>query len=227
MELALNKFIDHTLLKPETKQADIIPFCKEAINLDVYAVCVLPTFVADVKSIFESERSIVKVATVCGFPTGAHKTAVKIEEAALSVGDGADEIDMVVNLGDVKAGAWDAVERDIAAVRATARNIILKVIIESSVLTNDEIKTVSRICEAAGADYVKTSTGLHPTGGATLEAVKLIKQAVGDRLGIKASGGIRTLPEALSLIDAGATRLGMGAASSAEILKEYGSMSEV
>ena len=139
----------------------------------------------------------------------------------MSVGDGADEIDMVVNLGDVKAGAWDAVERDIAAVRAAARNIILKVIIESSVLTNDEIKTVSRICEAAGADYVKTSTGLHPTGGATLEAVKLIKQAVGDRLGIKASGGIRTLPEALSLIDAGATRLGMGAASSAEILKEY------
>lgn len=221
MEIVLNKFIDHTLLKSETTHEDIIPFCKEATELGVYAVCVLPTFVATAKGFFAAEHSIVKVATVCGFPTGAHKTAVKVKEAELSVQDGADEIDMVVNLGDVKSGNWEAVEKDIAAVRAACKNIVLKVIIESSALTDHEITTISRICEAAGADFVKTSTGLHSTGGATVHAVELIKKTVGDRLGIKASGGIRTLPQALELVEAGATRLGMGAASSAEILKEY------
>lgn len=221
MDLPLSRFIDHTLLKPETTQDELIPFCREAIELDVYAVCVLPTFVNTAKGFFESENSIIKVATVCGFPTGAHKTNVKIEEAKLAVSDGADEIDMVVNIGDVRSGLWAKVEKEIAAVRNASKNVLLKVIIETSVLTDEEIKIVSRICEAAEADYVKTSTGLHPSGGATEHSIKLIKTVVGDRLGIKASGGIRTLPQALKFIDAGATRLGMGSAASSEILEEY------
>ena len=154
----------------------------------------------------------ISVATVIGFPSGAHQPAVKAHEAEVAVDAGADELDMVVNLGLVVAGAWLAVEDDIAAVRAaTPDPVLLKVILETGALTDDQIVEACRAAERAGADYVKTSTGFHPSGGATVEAVALMARVVGGRLGVKASGGIRDAATALAMVDAGATRLGCSA----------------
>jgi len=150
------------------------------------------------------------VATVCGFPSGKHASSVKAAEAARAVADGADEVDMVIDVGAAISGDYAAVEADIAAVRAAMLpGRLLKVIIESAALSDDAIVAVCRAAEAAGADFVKTSTGFHPAGGASVRAVGLMAWTVGGRLGVKASGGVRTSAEALAMIEAGATRLGL------------------
>jgi deoxyribose-phosphate aldolase len=149
---------------------------------------------------------------VIGFPSGAHQPAVKAHEAEVAIDAGATEVDMVVNLGLVVAGHWDAVRHDIAAVRAAAPDsVLLKVIIESAVLDDAQIVAACRCAEEAGADYVKTSTGFHPAGGASEAAVRLMAATVGGRLGVKASGGIRDAQTALAMVEAGATRLGCSA----------------
>ena len=160
-----------------------------------------------------------RLVAVCGFPSGSHHSEIKRTEAARSIADGADEIDMVINLGAAMAGDWVAVEADIAAVRsAVPAPHLLKVIIESAVLNDEQIVAACRAAEAAGADFVKTSTGFHPAGGASVEAVALMASSVGGRLGVKASGGIRTAAAARAMIAAGATRLGLS--GTAAILDE-------
>ena len=207
------RYIDHTLLKPETTTEQINKLVAEALELNVYSICVSPSHLP----VAGIEGTDLKVATVVGFPSGAHKSEVKAAEAAQAVSDGAHEIDMVINLGAVKDANWALVEADIAAVRAAApAPTVLKVIIESAALTDQEIVRVSEICEQVGVDIVKTSTGFHPAGGATVHAVKLIAQTVAPRLGIKASGGVRSGAAALEMIAAGATRLGLS--GSAQVL---------
>lgn len=204
----LAAMIDHTLLRPEATAAEVVALCQEATDLGVAAVCVSPSMLP----ITEGLGVGIDVATVIGFPSGAHQPAVKAHEAEVAVDAGADELDMVVNLGLVKAGAWQSVGDDIAAVRASApESVLLKVIIESAVLTDEEIVETCRVAEAAGADYVKTSTGFHPSGGASVRAVRLMADTVGARLGVKASGGIRDAATALQMVEAGATRLGCSA----------------
>src|SRR6478609_8898762 len=188
--------IDHTLLKPEATAADVAAVVAEAAELGTYSVCVSPSMLPI------SVPENLKVAVVCGFPSGKHTSAVKAAEAAESVRNGADEIDMVIDIGAAKAGAFDRVEADIAAVRAAApAPAVLKVIIESAALTDDEIVGVCRAAVAAHADFVKTSTGFHPTGGATVHAVELMYRSVHDAgLAVKASGGVRTLEQAQAMI---------------------------
>ncbi|WP_211218590.1 deoxyribose-phosphate aldolase [Jonesia quinghaiensis] len=198
--------VDHTLLKPESTPADIAALVTEAVKLGVFSVCVSPSLLP----VAVPAGADLKIATVVGFPSGAHKADAKAAETASAVRDGADEIDMVINLGAVKAGDWQLVEDDIRAVRdAAPATVLLKVIIESAALTSDEIVAACEASERAGADYVKTSTGFHPAGGASVEAVALMSRTVGPRLGVKASGGIRTGAAARALIEAGATRLGL------------------
>ncbi|KQQ26665.1 MULTISPECIES: deoxyribose-phosphate aldolase [unclassified Frondihabitans] len=200
------RLIDHTLLKPEATRADVDALIAEAAELGTYSVCVSPSMLP----VVIPEGSDLKVAVVCGFPSGKHTSAVKAAEAAESVSLGADEIDMVIDIGAAKAGDFDSVERDIAAVRAAApAPTVLKVIIESAALTDDEIVAVSKAAESAGAEFVKTSTGFHPTGGATEHAVALMAATVAPRLGVKASGGVRSLDDARRMVAAGATRLGV------------------
>jgi deoxyribose-phosphate aldolase len=203
----LAAMIDHTLLKPEATTADVIALCEEATDLGVAAVCVSPSHLP----IHEGLGVGIDVATVIGFPSGAHQPAVKAHEAEVAADAGATELDMVVNLGLVKAGEWFAVGDDIAAVRAASSDTLLKVILETAALTDDEIVEACRVAEGAGADYVKTSTCFHPTGGASVAAVRLMAATVGGRLGIKASGGIRDAATALAMVEAGATRIGCSA----------------
>lgn len=204
--MLLNKYIDHTLLKPEAQEKDIIKLCQEARDHDFMSVCVNPTWVPLASQ--ELEGSDVKVCTVIGFPLGANQTAVKVLEAKMAVEEGAKEVDMVINIGWMKAGAYDKVQAEIEAlVKALPQDVIVKVIIETCLLSKDEIIKVSQIVKDAGADFVKTSTGFS-TGGATLEDVALIRQAVGPEMDIKASGGVSNKQEALAMIEAGATRIG-------------------
>jgi deoxyribose-phosphate aldolase len=200
------RLIDHTLLKPEATIADVEALVAEAVELGTYSVCVSPSMLP----LSLPAGSDLKVAVVCGFPSGKHTSAVKAAEAAGSVALGADEVDMVIDIGAAKAKAFDAVEGDIRAVRESIPHpALLKVIIESAVLADDEIVGVCRAAVAAGADFVKTSTGFHPAGGATEHAVRLMRETVGDALGVKASGGVRTLDDAQRMIAAGASRLGV------------------
>ncbi|WP_312350099.1 deoxyribose-phosphate aldolase [Actinomyces sp.] len=201
----LAAMIDHTLLKPEATDADVRALVAEAAELGTYSVCVSPSALP-----IEVPEGL-HVACVCGFPSGAHKPEVKAAEAARAVTDGAQEVDMVINLGLAKQGDWTGVEEDIRAVREACPGALLKVIIESAVLTDDEIVAACRAAETAGADYVKTSTGFHPAGGASVHAVELMRRTVGDRLGVKASGGIRTAEAAEAMVAAGASRLGLSA----------------
>ncbi len=204
----LARIVDHTLLRPETGAADVAALVDEAVRLGVYSVCVPPSLLP-IDPATTHGRGL-KVATVCGFPSGAHASAVKAAEAARAVADGADEVDMVINLGAAKAGEWCAVQLEIAAVRAAMPgDRVLKVIIESAALTDEEILEACKAAECGGADFVKTSTGFHPAGGASVHAVALMADAVGGRLGVKASGGIRTAADALAMVAAGATRLGL------------------
>lgn len=198
----LAQLIDHTLLKPESTTADVEALLREAEQLGTYSVCVSPSMLP--------VQTTVKVATVCGFPSGQHASSVKAAEAADSVAKGADEVDMVINIGLAKAGDFAGVEADIKAVRdAIPAPAVLKVIIESAALTDEEIVAVCEAAEKAGADFVKTSTGFHPAGGASEHAVALMRKTVGDRLGVKASGGIRTREAAEAMVAAGASRLGL------------------
>lgn len=200
----LARYVDHTLLKPESTPADVEALIAEGAELGVFSVCVSPSMLP------VSTPDGLAVATVCGFPSGKHQSSIKAAEAALSISQGADEIDMVIDIAAALAGDFDAVEADIAAVRAEVPPAkVLKVIIESAALTDEAIVGACRAAEAAGADFVKTSTGFHPAGGASAHAVKLMAETVGDRLGVKASGGIRTWDAAVEMIEAGATRLGL------------------
>ncbi len=203
----LARYVDHTLLKPEATAADVTALVEEGARLGVFSVCVSPTFVTHAVEVAAGRLA---VATVCGFPSGKHVSEVKAAEAARSVEDGADEVDMVIDVGAAKAGDFDAVQQDVATVRAAVpAGRVLKVIIESAALTDDEIVAACRAAQAAGADFVKTSTGFHPAGGASTRAVELMARTVAPGLGVKASGGVRTLPDALAMIAAGATRLGL------------------
>jgi deoxyribose-phosphate aldolase len=203
---SIASIIDHTLLKPEATTDDVAALVAEAVELGTFSVCVSPSMLP----VAVPAGSDLKVAVVCGFPSGKHTTAVKTAEAAESIALGADEVDMVIDIGAAKAGRFDLVEADIASVRsAIPAPHILKVIIESAVLTDDEIVAVCQAAVAAGADFVKTSTGFHPAGGATVEAVALMSATVAGRAGVKASGGIRSYETARAMIAAGATRLGV------------------
>lgn len=197
--------IDHTLLAPEATTADVAALVAEGAELGTFSVCVSPNMLP------VSAPEGLAVACVVGFPSGAHKTAVKAAEAAQAQADGVDEVDMVINLSWAMEGRWDDVESDIRAVREACPSALLKVIIESAALTDEQIVAACRASEAAGADYVKTSTGFHKAGGASEHAVRLMRQTVGDRLGVKASGGIRDAKTALAMIEAGASRLGLSA----------------
>ncbi|HEX4558844.1 MAG TPA: deoxyribose-phosphate aldolase [Mycobacterium sp.] len=203
--------VDHTLLKPEATEADVVALLQEAAELDVFAVCVSPTMVATAKSFRTGGYHI---ASVVGFPSGKHLSAIKAEEARLAVQSGAGEIDMVIDVGSALEGDFDAVKADIAAVfDAIPDYAVLKVIVESAALIavggEQRLIDVCRVAEDAGADFVKTSTGFHPGGGASVRAVELMARTVGGRLGVKASGGIRTAEDAVAMLDAGATRLGL------------------
>lgn len=207
---ALARMIDHTLLDPAATPGQVAMVCAEASELAVAAVCVSPSRLPLVPGCLPPE---IGVCTVIGFPSGAHRSDVKAREAADAAADGATELDMVIDLGMARAGLWDRVEGDIATVRAAVPSpLVLKVIIESAAQWTDEaIVDACRAAEAAGADYVKTSTGFHPEGGATVHAVELMAKTVDGRLGVKASGGIRTAAVAQQMVDAGATRLGCSA----------------
>jgi deoxyribose-phosphate aldolase len=212
---SLARLIDHTLLVPEAGPAQVAALVDEAIALGVYSVCVSPSNLP----VAVPEGADLKVATVCGFPSGKHTSATKAAEAADSAARGADEIDMVIDIAAARDGRFDDVEADIAAVRAAApAPIVLKVIIESAALDDAAIVGACRAAVAAGADFVKTSTGFHPAGGATVEAVRLMRETVGPDLGVKASGGIRSFAAAQAMVEAGATRLGLS--GSAKILAE-------
>lgn len=201
----LVRLVDHTLLAPTATAADVAALAAEAVSLGTYSICVSPAMLP-----VAAELGAVKVATVCGFPSGKHTAAVKAAEAAESVALGADEVDMVIDLGLLKAGRADATAAEIAAVRASVpAPKLLKVIIESAALTDDEIVAACQAAEASGADFVKTSTGYHPAGGASVHAVELMAATVGGRLGVKASGGIRDWATAVAMVEAGATRLGL------------------
>ena len=197
--------VDHTLLRPEATPADVAMLIAEAQILGVHAVCVSP-------SMLPVDAGELTVAAVCGFPSGKHHSAVKAAEAARAVAEGAREIDMVIDVGAAVGRDWEAVQADIAAVRAAAPPpVLLKVIIESAALDDEQIVAACTVAERAGADFVKTSTGFHPAGGATVHAVQLMAATIGGKLGIKASGGIRTGAAARAMIEAGATRLGLSA----------------
>jgi deoxyribose-phosphate aldolase len=197
------RLIDHTLLKPEATRADVEALIAEAAELGTYSICVSPSMLP-----VEVPGGL-KVAAVCGFPSGKHVSAVKAAEAVEAVAHGADEIDMVIDIGAAKEHRYDAITADVLAVRAAApKPTVLKVIIESAALTDEEIVGACKAAEAAEADFVKTSTGFHPAGGATEHAVRLMHETV-PALQVKASGGIRTLEQARAMIAAGATRLGV------------------
>ena len=199
----LARTVDHTLLKPEATQSHVQALAAEADELGVFGICVSPSRLP----VTVAEDLIVCV--VVGFPSGAHATEVKATEAALAVSRGANEVDMVIDLGSALAGDWGAVEADVAAVRVACDSALLKVIVESAALTSEQLEEACRRSEAGGAQYVKTSTGFHPAGGASVEAIQLMRETVGDRLGIKASGGIRDTATALAMLEAGASRLGV------------------
>ncbi len=197
--------IDHTLLAPTATAAEVSNVIAEARQLGAYSVCVSPSMLPLTDDLGE-----LKLAVVCGFPSGKHHASIKAAEARLSVEQGADEIDMVINIGLVKEGRLDDLAAEIGSVRQAAPEpIVLKVIIEAAALGHDEIVSACKAAESAGADFVKTSTGFHPSGGATVEAVRLMADTVGPRLGVKASGGIRDFDTAVQMIEAGATRLGV------------------
>ncbi|BBX18892.1 deoxyribose-phosphate aldolase [Mycolicibacterium duvalii] len=204
--------IDHTLLKPEATEHDVTALAAEAAELGVFAVCVSPTLVAAAVQALQGPQA---VASVVGFPSGKHFSVVKAQEASLAAAAGAVEIDMVIDVGAALRGDTAGMRADIAAVRTAAPDTVLKVIVESAALLrlggDEALRGACRAAEDAGADFVKTSTGFHPDGGASVHAVAVMADAVGARLGIKASGGIRTAADAAALLDAGATRLGLSA----------------
>jgi len=208
--LALNQYIDHTVLKPTTLVTDIEKLCKEAKQYQFAAVCVPPNFVKKAKSLVEGTS--VKVATVIGFPFGYSAVESKIAEIVLAMVDGADELDVVINISAIKNADWVYLANEINHIMPVvkSKNKVIKIIIESGVLTDDEIIKCCELYGVAGIDYLKTSTG-YAEKGATIEAVKLFRLHLPEQVQIKASGGIRDHVFAQQLIDAGATRLGCSA----------------
>lgn len=206
--MELNRYIDHTLLKPQATTEDIIKVCDEALNHQFFSVCVNPYYVPVVSQ--QLDGSDVKVCAVVGFPLGANTPEIKSAEANLAVIEGAHEIDMVINIGAMKSGDYDYVEADIqSVVNVVVGRALVKVIIETCLLTDDEKVKACQLAKSAGADFVKTSTGFS-TGGATVEDIALMRKVVGPDMGVKASGGIRDRSAAEAMIAAGATRIGAG-----------------
>ncbi len=210
-------FIDHTLLKPDATQEQIIQLCMEARQNQFASVCVNPTHVNLCAQLLRD--SGVETCTVVGFPLGANTTAAKVFETQDIVGQGATEVDMVINVGALKSKNYAAVLNDIASVTNAAHegDAIVKVIIEAALLTDEEKVIACQLSQAAGAEFVKTSTGFGP-GGATVEDVALMRKTVGPDMGVKAAGGVRSLEDALAMIAAGATRI--GASAGVAIVKE-------
>ncbi|BFU60785.1 MULTISPECIES: deoxyribose-phosphate aldolase [Rodentibacter] len=204
---ALAQYIDHTALTAEKTEQDIITLCNEAIQYGFYSVCINSGYIPLAKEKLDGTK--VKICTVVGFPLGANLTSVKAFETKEAIKAGATEIDMVINVGWIKSGKWDAVKQDIQSVFESCAGIPLKVILETCLLTKEEVIKACEICKAIGVAFVKTSTGFSK-GGATVEDVALMKQIVGD-IGVKASGGVRDTETALAMIKAGATRIGASA----------------
>ena len=204
--MKLNQFIDHTLLKPTATEEDIRQLCKEAVQYDFFSVCVNSSYVKLAKT--ELVGSAVKICTVVGFPLGAMSTEAKVFEAKQAIEDGADEIDMVINIGWLKSKRFDKVYQDIESVKSVMPDKTLKVILETCYLDEIEIIKASELAMQSGADFIKTSTGFG-TNGATIHDVKLMKSVVGDAVNVKASGGIRDYETAKAFIDLGVQRLGV------------------
>ncbi|MDR5658018.1 deoxyribose-phosphate aldolase [Serpentinicella sp. ANB-PHB4] len=202
------KYIDHTVLKAETTENEIKRYCDEAKQYGFYSVCINSANVEFVAN--QLKNSHVKVTSVVGFPLGASSTESKAFETTFAVKKGADEIDMVINIGKLKEGDTDFLLNDIKSVVEAANGAIVKVIIETALLTEEEKIQACKISKSAGAHFVKTSTGFS-TAGANIEDIKLMREVVGPDLGVKASGGVRTLENATALIDAGASRIGASA----------------
>jgi len=202
----LPSLIDHTLLKPEATRSDIHRLCDEALEYRFGAVCVAGSWVET--CVERLQGSDVAIVSVAGFPSGASTTLSKAAEAGKLIELGADEIDMVAPIGRIFVGDWDYVAADIAAVVTAAGGRIVKVILETAALDREATRTAAKIAQQAGAGFVKTSTGFHPSGGATIDAVSLLRQAVGPDVGVKAAGGIRNRETALQMLAAGATRIG-------------------
>ncbi|MCQ2088286.1 MAG: deoxyribose-phosphate aldolase [Bacilli bacterium] len=200
-----NKFIDHTLLKQDATPEQIIKLCDEAKEFDFMSVCVNPAYVPLAHECLQ--RSDVKVCTVIGFPLGMNLTETKVAEAKQAIEAGAEEIDMVINVGMLKAGKDDYVENEIKLLKEVAGEKVLKVIIETCLLTDEEKVRACIASKNAGADFVKTSTGFS-TGGATAHDVALMRKTVGPDMGVKASGGVRTHEDLIAMVEAGATRIG-------------------
>lgn len=213
--MSIASYIDHTLLAPDATEDGIRRICQEARDNHFASVCVNSCWVSLVSSLLSG--SGVHTCTVVGFPLGAMDSVSKAAEASEAVRNGADEIDMVINIGYIKSGMQEKAEEDIRAVRAACQGKVLKVIIETCLLSDDEKRLACRLAENAGADFVKTSTGFSK-GGATVHDVALMRETVGDRLGVKASGGIRDLSAAKAMIEAGATRI--GASAGVQIVRE-------
>lgn len=206
--MTINKYIDHTALKPDTSERDIIKLCTEAKKHQFYAVCVNSSYVKLAKELIS--KTPVKICSVVGFPLGAMSTEAKVFEAKKAIEDGASEIDMVINIGLLKSKNYVAVFKDISEVKLAIGKIPLKVIIEISELSKNEIIKICEICIDANADFIKTSTGFSKSG-ATLTAVKIIRKTVKDQVKIKASGGIKDFETAQKYIEAGADRIGTSA----------------
>lgn len=213
--IEINRYIDHTILKATATREDIVQLCKEAVENEFFSVCVNSGYVALAKE--KLAGSHVKVCTVVGFPLGAMSTAAKVFEATKALEDGAEEVDMVINIGELKSKNFKLVEEEIAAIKKAIGDKVLKVIIETCYLTSEEIIEASELAVKAKADFVKTSTGFG-NDGASLENIQLMKNAVNGQAKLKASGGIKNLDTALSYIEAGVERI--GTSSGVSIVKE-------
>jgi deoxyribose-phosphate aldolase len=214
----LAKVIDHSLLKPELTETDVVEGCKLAAKYHTATVCVKPCHVKLAAELLKGTDVV--VSTVIGFPHGSNLTSIKVAEAQAAMDDGATELDMVLNIGQLRSGKLDEVQADIMAVcdAAHARGGKVKVILENAYLTDDQKVQACKLCEAAGADWVKTSTGFAPSG-ATIEDLRLMRANVSEKVQVKAAGGVRTLDALLAVIDAGVTRC--GATATASILDEF------
>ncbi|MFC4801965.1 deoxyribose-phosphate aldolase [Neobacillus sp. GCM10023253] len=207
MSQNIARLIDHTLLKPEATKEQIVKLAEEAKEYSFASVCVNPAWVKTAAEILKDSPDV-KVCTVIGFPLGATTSETKAFETKNAIENGADEIDMVINIGALKAQQDDLVESDIRSVVEAAKGkALVKVIIETSLLTDEEKKRACELSVKAGADFVKTSTGFS-TGGATVEDIRLMRETVGPDIGVKASGGVRSREDALAMVEAGATRIG-------------------
>lgn len=203
------RMIDHTILKPEADEESVIKLCEEALEYNFASVCVNPTNIPLAAKILKNSE--VKVCTVIGFPLGATTTKVKAFETVEAIADGAEEVDMVINIGKLKSKNFDFVKKDVEAVVKSAKGkALVKVIIETCLLTDEEKVIACKLAKEAGADFVKTSTGFS-TGGAKAHDIKLMKETVGDEMGVKASGGVRTYEDAVTMIESGASRIGASA----------------